>query len=596
MTKLQPRESGLDFLEATQALLAPFLSYLDCSIFLVPVGERGSWRPLHRGGPSSVVQEFENHLGAWERRRQALQERLSRVEASGQAEASPIFGMIDLVEPVRAGKRHLGWLVAGPFLEHSPSLSFFANQWKALSGQEPGEGDALFEAYVRAGLTVPVLTAPARKALGELLQKFASLLNGNGGARQLSAEARKLLTQAFSRELPNATFHAWALGWPLGNPMPAWGSEITPWMQSELGYSRLPRLAMASLPSSDAGGGFTSLERLARARRFQQAAVPLVRARGNASAMPLGEAGLVVLLAPAPSRDRGKWKLEASQLAESLRRLALEKAGLEVSFGCGEMMDEGKPLGPSLAQALGALSEAASEGSAYGTWKRKNALPEAHGWAGVLQQLAAACAHGGGPELELAFAAHESLLQRLDPADLERRRLRAAAALATCLSRLMEHGAVDGREGARLEAWHEESLQRCSSQAELSRIFRGAIEVLSQLARGKSSVSARLAAQEAARLMRLRYRESLQLKNLAKELGLSAPALSRAYFKEHGEGYETGLRKVRLAEASRLLRSSSLSIAAVARESGFSSASLFIRNFKDQQGVSPGVYRECKAA
>ena len=90
-------------------------------------------------------------------------------------------------------------------------------------------------------------------------------------------------------------------------------------------------------------------------------------------------------------------------------------------------------------------------------------------------------------------------------------------------------------------------------------------------------------------------KENLSVKALSESLGVSGSYL-RERFRE-GAGVSLGhfVRSVRLMEATRLLRDSSLSVREVAERSGFGSFTAFSRAFGQVYGTSPSVYRKSVA-
>lgn len=61
-----------------------------------------------------------------------------------------------------------------------------------------------------------------------------------------------------------------------------------------------------------------------------------------------------------------------------------------------------------------------------------------------------------------------------------------------------------------------------------------------------------------------------------------------------GKNYTDLIREVRIAEAKRLLRSTDLSVDAVAEEIGYTGRVHFFRSFRDAVGMTPGEYRKQK--
>lgn len=92
--------------------------------------------------------------------------------------------------------------------------------------------------------------------------------------------------------------------------------------------------------------------------------------------------------------------------------------------------------------------------------------------------------------------------------------------------------------------------------------------------------------------MRKNYRQGLTRESLASFLSLS-PSYFSTLFKKH-TGYTPiqYLNKIRIDQAKLLLRSTTLSIAEVSAESGFSDSFYFARVFSKITGMSPRDYRK----
>ena len=79
--------------------------------------------------------------------------------------------------------------------------------------------------------------------------------------------------------------------------------------------------------------------------------------------------------------------------------------------------------------------------------------------------------------------------------------------------------------------------------------------------------------------------------DIAKELYLSRPYLSRKFIEETGESLTNFILKEKTEEAKRLLRYSDKSLTAISNYLGFSSQSHFSRVFKKYANCAPGEYR-----
>lgn len=79
--------------------------------------------------------------------------------------------------------------------------------------------------------------------------------------------------------------------------------------------------------------------------------------------------------------------------------------------------------------------------------------------------------------------------------------------------------------------------------------------------------------------------------HLADTLGVSTAYLRREFSAAYGESPIAFLKAVRLSNAQDMLRSEYLTVAEIAEQCGFHSASYFIQDFRRATGKSPGEYR-----
>jgi len=85
---------------------------------------------------------------------------------------------------------------------------------------------------------------------------------------------------------------------------------------------------------------------------------------------------------------------------------------------------------------------------------------------------------------------------------------------------------------------------------------------------------------------------TLGLTDVAEHVGLSRSYFSTCFAKAVGSGFSKYLQKVRIEHACKLLETSSLSVTAVALESGFNTLSQFHRVFRELKHCSPREYRK----
>lgn len=87
-------------------------------------------------------------------------------------------------------------------------------------------------------------------------------------------------------------------------------------------------------------------------------------------------------------------------------------------------------------------------------------------------------------------------------------------------------------------------------------------------------------------------RQPITLEHVARHLRLSGEHLARVFKHDEGMTIFDFLRNLRIERAKALLASAQLSIEEIARDVGYTSSTLFCRNFKRTTGITPTMYRE----
>ncbi len=84
---------------------------------------------------------------------------------------------------------------------------------------------------------------------------------------------------------------------------------------------------------------------------------------------------------------------------------------------------------------------------------------------------------------------------------------------------------------------------------------------------------------------------TIRLAGAARSVGMSESAFSRYFTQISGQSFSDTVRKLRLAQAGKLLRETSLPVAAVAHRVGYANLSNFNRQFRSHHGVTPREFR-----
>lgn len=97
---------------------------------------------------------------------------------------------------------------------------------------------------------------------------------------------------------------------------------------------------------------------------------------------------------------------------------------------------------------------------------------------------------------------------------------------------------------------------------------------------------------EAVAFMERNYAQTIKLKQLSEMVHFSAPYFIKEFKKVYGVTPINFLTQLRIGHACSLLKTSNLSILAIAQECGFEDSNYFCRIFRKLNGKSPKVYRK----
>ncbi|WP_026074496.1 helix-turn-helix transcriptional regulator [Brevibacillus massiliensis] len=103
------------------------------------------------------------------------------------------------------------------------------------------------------------------------------------------------------------------------------------------------------------------------------------------------------------------------------------------------------------------------------------------------------------------------------------------------------------------------------------------------------------AVEQAIRYMEENFHNSeLKLEDVAGFVGRSPAYLSSLLTKKQGISFRQLLTSIRVKQAQRLLRETTLSVQEIADKAGFHSANYFNKIFKEKTGTTPRRYRNLK--
>ena len=85
--------------------------------------------------------------------------------------------------------------------------------------------------------------------------------------------------------------------------------------------------------------------------------------------------------------------------------------------------------------------------------------------------------------------------------------------------------------------------------------------------------------------------EPISLRELAQHMVMGESSVSRLFIKATSQGFSHTVNQIRITEACRLLRTTSMPVSEICWNVGFTSISNFNRRFRERTGVTPSVYR-----
>ncbi|MEO6846110.1 MAG: AraC family transcriptional regulator, partial [Chthoniobacterales bacterium] len=97
--------------------------------------------------------------------------------------------------------------------------------------------------------------------------------------------------------------------------------------------------------------------------------------------------------------------------------------------------------------------------------------------------------------------------------------------------------------------------------------------------------------QPALAYLRLHLAESPPVGLLARQSGLSEPQFRRVFHRALGLSPVNYLRNLRMERACALLKTTDLTLEAIAEQIGYQGASFFVTTFRKQFGIPPGIFR-----
>jgi AraC-like DNA-binding protein len=555
---------------------------------------RGPW-VIIRSMPPAIEElfRFERFFERAEDRQRYNGKTLEIVRRTKKPVLGTFRGYRDLFVPVVRNGQAEAVLVAGPFLQASPSAEDVLERWVALRGQAADPFDPGLSAYARAELDVQVLAPRELAAFTELIEILARALGGTArqpGDLERLAELRE---RTFGRLPRSRQTRALAMVDPLLGHRSV--GSLPKWGLAELGIERLPNTVIAAMPAEEPNRDKSVVDTLVAARTFQDRCEALCSGLPDTLTAPLESYGTYFLFHSPPRRNAAHRRLYVMDRARAIAQRIERDIGVRATVGIGGTIGAELGLAQCAHRAAIALQLATQQGAklvAYdevpGEWRGSgpSAMPAAH-----LERLCALFSSGMFAELEREKAEYVRAVLWESGGRTDRVRMHFEYAIDRLLATLQSHRDLDERALEDLRQRLREASAQATSSQTLATALGDALDTLVHVAGtpGQSQLKLKLA--RAARYIEEHCAEPLTLGQVARHVGLSRNYFCNRFRIAAGSGFADYLRRARVERAKHLLRYSSLPIARTGREAGFVSVPHFNRAFRNAAGMTPSEFR-----
>ena len=568
-----------------------FTFYINMMCFYVPAGDYLKWNILFNASFLHIPYHYEGLFGKLGDRDEYNRIHFNLVRRVKKDVLGSHMGFHEIFTPVFSDDTCLGFLVMGPFSRAPLTAGQISRLWTRLSGKQASPQDPDFLPFARMALDIQVLDDKALKGCRELLGLIARCLSGRANG-SMFGQVERLRKGVISHHLPHIDWMDRSLRLEKFD-VPGQG-RVLPWEKEELGITRYPSVILAMAHPGGAQEKLTILETMAREKRLQWEALKIAREFPETVVGWLEDYGVIFAVSVTPGKSPVQAKLDIKDRAEAIRRGLEKRTGATVLVGIGNFQSPGSRMESSRRQAVLALNFCNSLGGKvvfYSDHPVQESLQWNRGLWPALQRLTRA--HLRESMLERDTARSEFIQQALTYSNERGENLRAH--LMHALSHLSE--ALRGRLPSenKLEVLVdslEEKLRGARTIQDMLVHFREGLEILGGIGIRPSSGKHLVGMEATKAFVDAHFTEPLRMGNLAAKSGLSIPTFLKEFRKKTGQGFSRYVQGLRLEESKRMLRSSPLSVARVAQECGFNSASYFTRNFKKLTGSSPQKYRK----
>jgi AraC-like DNA-binding protein len=555
---------------------------LACSVTDVEPGRR--WLLL---APNPGPNRLELELAYGNQDRNAHNDRhIELVRQTRDSTEGGLDGFFDFFVPVLRGNRVEACVVSGPFLKRPLSAEEIVRQWERLSGRTADAYEPALLEYARVVLDAVLLEGKLYDSVRQLLHVLAEALGDSKRARARTIAFDTRHARVFDR----APREMWELAAGLADPKLGQtyrhGIFAARYRAFDIPRAFTHVLAAAYLERKP---DETPVERLVENRSLQRAAYDVACSLDGTLSAKLGEAGAFFLTSTSSKRPREELETRAKQIRERLER----KLGRRVSIGISTATHEGEALPRCLDEATEAL-ERALVGVRSVVWHRERTSAEAHRRSphyGSARELVRLVLSGEPSSVEVATRTVVRAVAWSAQGSPEASRAYFEMLLVELLDAIEKQSILEARSVNALESQVLTRLRSATTVQALGTAFVDCTLELTSSVRRPTPASRRARLDAARRFIDRNFGLKLTLESVAQEAGFSTHYFSTLFKQRFGVGFERYLIERRLERARELLLTTTLPVARVVREIGFSSEIFFFAAFKRKFRSTPLEYR-----
>jgi AraC-like DNA-binding protein len=335
-----------------------------------------------------------------------------------------------------------------------------------------------------------------------------------------------------------------------------------------------------------------------RVDALQRVTASFAMARVNVLGGRIGDEGAFLLVcSPSPHPERARVQLET--LAERVGALVRRRLGFSLVVGVSERANVGAELPDRYDESVWAVQWALHQRQHFAIYGARVGRETVGRTEGLYESSRTLCeSFGAGRVRDTAVDAERVVkdVLRLTTANVEAARSHFLELLWEMASLVEQRHAAEAITIVEQRERVTDRLERARSLRELTSSFAESVAELARLLEPPRGATVRAKLERARRIIAKEgYRQSLDFEALAVRVGLSRSYLSRTFKRTFGIAISDFVLQVRLEHSRKLLRGTSLNVAAVSRAAGFSSASYFHQAFRRAERQTPEGYRAALA-